>query len=139
MNSKLWKISRFLYSRGANHIARAVEILYNVICSNGISTKAQIGDGTVFYHHGVGCVVHESCVIGDNCRIFGNVTLGCKWSKNKEPGNPPKIGDNVMIGAGAVILGNITVGNNSIIGANSVVICDVPENSTVVGNPARFI
>ena len=107
-----------------------------MLCGNGISARTQIGKGTVFYHHGVGCVVHELCTIGENCRIFGNVTLGCKWAENEEPGFPPRIGNNVMIGAGAVILGDISVGDNSIIGANAVVLEDVPENSIAVGVPA---
>lgn len=136
MNNKLWKISHKLYAGGAYHLARLVEILYNTLCGNGISAQAQIGDGTVFYHHGVGCVVHELCTIGENCRIFSNVTLGCKWAENKEPGMPPKIGNNVMIGAGAVILGDISVGDNSIIGANAVVLENVPENSIAMGVPA---
>lgn len=123
---------------GTHHLARFIEILYNMICGNGISTQAQIGDGTVFYHHGVGCVVHELCTIGENCRIFGNVTLGCKWTENEEPGLPPRIGNNVMIGAGAVILGDISVGDNSIIGANAVVLEDVPDNSIAVGVPAAI-
>lgn len=121
---------------GAHHIARFIEILYNVLCGNGISAQAQIGKGTVFYHHRVGCVVHELCTIGEDCRIFSNVTLGCKWAENEEPGLPPRIGNNVMIGAGAVILGDISVGDNSIIGANAVVLKDVPENAIAVGVPA---
>lgn len=136
MNNKLWRISHNLYAGGRHHIARCIEILYNVLCGNGISAQAQIGKGTVFYHHGVGCVVHELCTIGENCRIFGNVTLGCKWAENKHPGLPPRIGNNVMIGAGAVILGDISVGDNSIIGANAVVLEDVPENAIAVGVPA---
>lgn len=138
MNNKLWRISHRLYAGGTHHLARFIEILYNMICGNGISTQAQIGDGTVFYHHGVGCVVHELCTIGENCRIFGNVTLGCKWTENEEPGLPHRIGNNVMIGAGAVILGDISVGDNSIIGANAVVLEDVPDNSIAVGVPAAI-
>ena len=139
MNSKLWRISHQLYVGGAHHIARLIEILYNVLCGNGISAQARIGKGTVFYHHGVGCVVHELCTIGENCRIFGNVTLGCKWAENAEPGLPPQIGNNVMIGAGAVILGDISVGDNSIIGANAVVTHDIPAKSVAVGIPARVV
>ena len=139
MNNKLWRIShRLSAGGGTHHLARFIEILYNMICGNGISTQAQIGDGTVFYHHGVGCVVHELCTIGENCRIFGNVTLGCKWTENEEPGLPPRIGNNVMIGAGAVILGDISIGDNSIIGANAVVLEDVPDNSIAVGVPAAI-
>lgn len=128
--------SQLVCGGGKHHIARCIEILYNVLCGNGISAQAQIGKGTVFYHHGVGCVVHELCTIGKDCRIFGNVTLGCKWEENGEPGLPPQIGNNVMIGAGAVILGDISVGDNSIIGANAVVLEDVPDNSIAVGVPA---
>lgn len=121
---------------GGNPLGRVTEIIYNILCANGISTKANIGNGTVFYHHGVGCIVHELCSIGNNCRIFCNVTLGCKWSENEKPGRPPRIGNNVMIGAGAVILGEISIGDNSIIGANAVVLEDVPANSIAVGVPA---
>lgn len=109
-----------------------------MVCANGISAQAEIGEGTVFYHHGVGCVVHQNCKIGRNCKIFGNVTLGCKWTNNEKAGEPPTIGDNVLIGAGAVVLGKIHVGDNSIIGANAVVLLDVPPNSIAVGNPAKI-
>lgn len=136
MNSNLWRLSHRLYAGGGNHLGRISEIIYNILCSNGISTKAKIGEGTVFYHHGVGCVVHELSQIGENCRIFSNVTIGCKWAGNEEPGMPPKIGNHVMIGAGAVILGDINIGDNSIIGANAVVLEDVPANSIAVGVPA---
>lgn len=114
--------SSFVCNSGGlpRHLARLTEIIYNIFCGNGISTKAEIGQGTVFYHHGVGCVIHELCIIGENCRIFGNVTIGCKWTENQKPGLPPKIGNHVMIGAGAVILGDISIGDYSIIGANAV-------------------
>lgn len=114
--------SSFVCNSGGlpRHLARLTEIIYNIFCGNGISTKAEIGQGTVFYHHGVGCVIHELCIIGENCRIFGNVTIGCKWTENQKPRLPPKIGNHVMIGAGAVILGDISVGDYSIIGANAV-------------------
>lgn len=142
MNNYLWKLSHRLYNfcgGGLRPLARVIEVGYNIICGNSISTQADIGDGTVFYHHGVGCIVHEKCVIGKNCKIFGNVTIGCKWSNFDKPGLPPKVGNNVLIGAGAVILGNIYIGNNSIIGANAVVLVDVPDNTTVAGVPAHFI
>lgn len=91
-------------------------------------------------HSGKGCVIHESVTIGKNVRIFQNVTIGCKWSNNKlEDTYAPIIEDNVMIGAGAVILGDIKIGRNSIIGANSVVTHDVEPNSVVAGVPAKVI
>ena len=138
MNNSLWNFSHKIYRKSAI-LGRITEIMYNVIYGNSISTKANIGCGTVFYHHGLGCVVHEKSVIGSDCRVFGNVTIGCKWSGNLEPGLPPHIGNNVMIGAGAVILGNINIGDYAIVGANIVVLRDVPPKCTVVGNPARII
>jgi serine O-acetyltransferase len=139
LNNKLWHISHNAYIRGWNKVGRLTEILYNILCENSISTKTKIGGGTVFFHHGVGCVVHERSVIGDNCKIFSNVTIGCKWSGGTNVGLPPTIGNNVMIGAGAVILGDIHIGDNSVIGANSVVLKDIPANSMAVGAPARII
>lgn len=106
-----------------------------MIGGNAISVKATIGKNTMFHHHGVGCVVHDNTVIGSDCHVFQNVTLGSKWSEGVCDGGAPTIGNNVLIGAGACVLGNITIGNNSVIGANSVVLRDVPENSTVVGVP----
>ncbi len=138
--NKIWELSHRLYTSGrAKWAARGLEILNNIISSNGISTKAAIGNGTVFYHHGVGCVVHDDAVIGEHCKIFANVTIGNKWEKGKNTSGPPHIGNNVMIGAGAVILGEIEIGDNVIIGANAVVINDIPSNSTAVGIPARII
>lgn len=119
-------------------LGRLTEILYNVLNSNSISTRASIGKNTIFYHHGLGCVIHRDCVIGDNCKIFGNVTIGCKWSNGINDGKVPRIGNNVMIGAGAVILGDIYIGDNSLIGANSTVLSDVPQNSIATGNPMRI-
>lgn len=91
-------------------------------------------------HSGKGCVIHEAVIIGNNVRIFHNVTIGCKWSGNTlEKEYAPIIEDDVMIGAGAVILGNIKIGRNSIIGANSVVVHDIEPNTVVGGIPAKKI
>lgn len=128
-----------LFLWGGKILGRLTEILYNVLNSNSISTRASIGKNTVFYHHGLGCVIHRNCVIGDNCKVFGNVTIGCKWFKRRiNDGKVPRIGNNVMIGAGTLILGDIYIGDNSFIGANSTVLSDVPQNSIVTGNPARI-
>lgn len=82
--------------------------------------------------------MHPKTVIGSNCKIFQSVTIGSKWTNGFCTGDAPYIGDNVMIGAGAVILGNITIGNNVIIGANAVVLRDIPPNSFVVGVPGKI-
>lgn len=86
----------------------------------------------------MGCVVHSWAVIGENCRIFQNVTIGAKWPADHSPDGVPTIGDNVQIGAGAVLIGKIHIGNNCIVGANAVVTKDVPDNSIAVGVPARI-
>ena len=100
-----------------------------------IHPAALIGHG-LFIDHGMGVVIGETTVVKDNVTLYQGVTLG---GTGKERGKRhPNIGNNVVIGAGAKILGNITIGDNSYIGANAVVIKDVPDNSTVVGVPGRI-
>lgn len=100
-----------------------------------IHPGARIGT-SFFIDHGMGVVIGETTIIGDNVTIYQGVTLG---GTGKEKGKRhPTIGNNVVIGAGAKILGNILVGDNSYIGSNAVVIKDVPPNSTVVGVPGRI-
>ena len=131
----LWRFSHKLFALGIcfRWLARFFELMQQSFCSNGVSSKCQIGRGTVFFHHGLGCVVHYNAIIGTNCKIFSNVVIGAKWSDGIRTQSAPIIGNNVMIGAGAVILGDITVEDNSIIGANSIVTKNVPSGSVVVG------
>lgn len=91
--------------------------------------------GTTLAYGGVGVVIHKDAKIGQNCVIESNVTIG---GRNNDP-NVPVIGDNVFIGTGARIIGNVHVGDNSIIGANAVVLHDVPERCSVAGVPARIL
>ena len=99
-----------------------------------IHPGATIGHG-LFIDHGSGVVIGETTEIGDNVTIYQGVTLG---GTGKETGKRhPTVGDNVVFGAGAKVLGGITVGDNAKVGAGSVVVSDVPKNSTVVGNPGR--
>ena len=131
----MWRFSLKLFSmgRGFRLLARLFEMLQQILCSNAIISKCNIGKDTVFFHHGLGCVVHYNASIGSNCKIFSNVVIGDKWSGNQRSGIAPQIGNNVLIGTGAVILGNITLGDNCTVGANSVVTKDVPAGSLVVG------
>ena len=100
-----------------------------------IHPAATIGRG-LFIDHGTGVVIGETAVIGDNVTLFQGVTLG---GTGKDKGKRhPTLGNNVVVGAGAKILGNITIGHHALIGANAVVIRDVPEDSTVVGVPGRI-
>ena len=100
-----------------------------------IHPGAQIGK-SFFIDHGMGVVIGETAIVGDNVLLYQGTTLG---GTGKETGKRhPTLGNNVVVGAGAKILGNITIGNNSYIGANAVVIKNVPSNSTVVGIPGRI-
>ncbi|MGB2599093.1 MAG: serine O-acetyltransferase, partial [Candidatus Omnitrophota bacterium] len=95
-----------------------------------IHPGAQIGKG-FFIDHGMGVVIGETSIVGENVTLFQGVTLG---GTGKERGKRhPTLKDNVVVGAGAKILGNITIGNNVMVGANAVVVRDVPDDSTVVG------
>lgn len=100
-----------------------------------IHPGAQIGNG-FFIDHGMGVVIGETTIIGDNVLLYQGVTLG---GTGKERGKRhPTLGNNIVVGTGAKVLGNITIGDNSYIGANAVVVKDVPPNSTVVGVPGRL-
>lgn len=101
-----------------------------------IHPGAEIGEG-LFIDHGSGVIIGETAVIGDNVTLFQGVTLG---GTGKEKGKRhPTVEDNVMISAGAKVLGSFTIGSNSKIGAGSVVLKPVPPNSTVVGVPGRIV
>ena len=99
-----------------------------------IHPGATLGEG-LFIDHGAGVVIGETAEVGQNVTIYQGVTLG---GTGKETGKRhPTVGDNVVIGAGSLLLGSITVGNNVRVGAGSVVVQNVPSNTTVVGNPGR--
>ena len=101
-----------------------------------IHPGAQIGKG-LFIDHGTGVIIGETTIIGDNCTLYQGVTLG---GTGKEQGKRhPTLGNNVMVSAGAKILGSFKIGDNSKIGAGSVVLEEVPPNSTVVGVPGRVV
>jgi len=91
----------------------------------------------LFIDHGMGVVIGETAVIGNDCTIYHNVTLG---GTGKEKGRRhPTLGNNVLIGAGAKLLGAINIGNNALIGANAVVLNDVPDEATIVGVPGKMV
>ena len=120
------------------HYYRARRISQKTARKTGIEIHpgAQIGEG-LFIDHGHGVVIGETTVIGDNVTLYQGVTLG---GTGKEHGKRhPTVGNNVMIGAGAKVLGSVTIGNNCKIGAGSVVLGDVPDNATVVGVPGRVV
>ena len=98
-----------------------------------IGSQAEIGDGCLFQHNGVGCVISEQALIGKNCEFYQHVTVGALR------GGVPIIEDDVSIGANAVLLGNIVIHKGAKIGAGAVVLCDVPDGATAVGVPAKII
>ncbi len=132
----LQRISHHQFLRGNVKLARAINYFGRFLTGADIHPGATIGRG-FFIDHAVGVVIGETTIIGDNVSIFQGVTLGgVSTSKDKRH---PTIGNNVTIGAGAIVLGNITIGTNVKIGAGSVVIKDVPPDSTVVGVPGRVV
>ena len=117
-------------------VPRYISYLTRIITGIEIHPKARIGE-RFFIDHGEGVVIGETTIIGDDVLIYQQVTLGGTGSEHGK--RHPTIGNNVIIGAGAKVLGNITIGNNVRIGAGSVVIDNVPDNSTVVGVPGRVV
>ena len=106
-------------------------------CDIGIG--AQIDPSCEFNHLGLGCVIHPNAVVGKGCRFFQHVTIGSAWSGGGTPGQGvPKIGDNVMLGAGCVLLGDIEIGDGAVIGANAVVTKSVPAGCVAVGVPVKM-
>jgi serine O-acetyltransferase len=125
-----------LYKRKLYGLARLISQISRFFTGIEIHPGAVIGK-RFFIDHGMGVVIGETCEIGDDVVIYQGVTLG---GTGKEKGKRhPTIGNNVVIGAGAKVLGSFTVGDNSRIGANAVVLKEVPPNSTVVGNPGRIV
>ncbi len=130
------RVAHSLYQKGHYFSARAVSQAARRITGVEIHPAAKIGKG-FFIDHGMGVVIGETAEIGDNCTIYQGVTLG---GTGKDVGKRhPTLGDNVMVGAGAKVLGPVLIGSNSKIAANAVVLHAVPENSTAVGIPAKVV
>lgn len=131
-----YRVAHNLYKRKHYFIARWLS--QRTVRKTGIEIHpgATIGKG-LFIDHGHGVVIGETAIIGDNVTLYQGVTLG---GTGKEQGKRhPTVGNNVMISAGAKVLGSFTIGENSKIGAGSVVLSEVPPNSTVVGVPGRVV
>ena len=129
------RVAHFFYKIHLYLIARALSQVARWLTGIEIHPGAKIGRG-LFIDHGMGVVVGETAIIGDDVLIYQGVTLGGTGILQGK--RHPTVGNNVVIGTGAKVLGNITIGDNSYIGANAVVIKDVPPNSTVVGVPGRI-
>jgi serine O-acetyltransferase len=128
------RVSHALYAAGVPLLPRWLSYATTAMTGVEIHPAARIGRG-LFIDHGVGVVIGETAELGDDVTIYQGVTLGgTGFARGKRH---PTLGDQVMVGAGAALLGPIVIGERSKIGANSVVIHDVPPNSTVVGNPGH--
>ncbi|WP_400244816.1 serine O-acetyltransferase [Niallia sp. JL1B1071] len=128
------RIAHFLFRHKRFFLARVISQFSRFLTGIEIHPGAKIGN-RLFIDHGMGVVIGETCEIGDNVTIFQGVTLG---GTGKEKGKRhPTVKDNALIASGAKVLGSIVIGENAKIGAGSVVLRDVPANSTVVGIPGR--
>jgi serine O-acetyltransferase len=130
------RLAHACYNRKLFFLARSISQVSRFFTGIEIHPGARIGR-RFFIDHGMGVVIGETCEIGDNVTLFQGVTLG---GTGKEKGKRhPTIKDNALIATGAKVLGSITIGENSKVGAGSVVLHDVPSNSTVVGIPGRVV
>jgi len=130
------RISHRLWRWRLKLVARVLAQFVRWLTGIEIHPGASIGN-RFFIDHGMGVVIGETAEIGDDCTLYHGVTLGgTSWEKAKRH---PTLGKNVVVGAGAKILGPITIGDNARVGSNSVVVKDVPADATVVGIPARTV
>ena len=137
LHAVMWhRAAHFFYKIKLKFIARLLSQLARFFTGIEIHPGATIGKGLLIAH-GMGVVIGETAVVGDNCTIYQGVTLG---GTGKEKGKRhPTLGNNVVVGSGAKVLGPFTVGDNSKIAAGAVVLTEVPPDSTCVGVPARVV
>ncbi len=130
------RVAHWFYKHKHFYIARAISQRSRKRTGIEIHPGATIGKRLVI-DHGMGIVIGETAIVGDDCLLYQGVTLG---GSGKEKGKRhPTLGNNVLVGAGAKVLGSFTVGDNARIAANAVVLNEIPENATAVGVPARVV
>ena len=131
-----YRMDHWLWKHGMRLLARVLSQFARFLTAIEIHPAAQIGR-RLFIDHGMGVVIGETSIVGDDVTLYQGVTLG---GTGKDTGKRhPTIGSGVVIGSGARVLGNIRVGDNSRVGAGSVVLRDVPDNSTIVGVPGHIV
>ena len=130
------RIAHALYRINLYFLARLISQLARALTGIEIHPGAQIGK-RLFIDHGMGVVIGETAIIGDDCLIYHQVTLGGMSAKNEK--RHPTLGNNVMVGTGAKVLGNIHIGDNVKIGANCIVIKDVEAGKTIIGVPGEIL
>ncbi|MFW5411763.1 serine O-acetyltransferase [Aerococcus urinaeequi] len=123
-------------------LTKGIRMINRVVFSCDIIPETEIHDSVIFSHHGLGVVINQNAKIGANTKILQNVTIGGKGTIriiNNQEVVAPIIGENVLIGSGAQIIGPITIGDNVIIGSGAIVTRDFPDNVVVAGVPATVI
>ena len=133
--SVVYYFSKRCYDRKLTRLSYAVNVLGRLLFSVWLPGSARIGKRLTVGYWGLGIVIHNKSIIGDDCWICQNVTIG----RNFTDVGVPRVGNSVYIGAGSVLFGEIEIGDNVFIGSNCVVNKSVPPNCTVVGNPMRII
>ena len=133
---QLHRLAHVLHTRGLRLPARLISHLGRTLTGIEIHPRAQIGE-KFFIDHGMGVVIGETTVIGDNCHLYQGVTLG--GTSTKRAKRHPTLGNGVVVGAGAKIIGAVNIGDYAKIGAGSVVVTNVPPNATVVGVPGHIV
>ena len=133
---QIHRLTNGLHHSGLRLPARIVSHIGRALTGIEIHPGARIGEG-FFIDHGMGVVIGETAIIGENCHLFQGVTLG--GTSTRRAKRHPTLGKNVVVGAGAKVIGDVTIGDNAKIGAGSVVVTNVPPNATVVGVPGHVV
>jgi serine O-acetyltransferase len=133
---QMHRVAHSLHRAGVPVLPRFISHVTRWLTGIEIHPGAQIGEG-LFIDHGMGLVIGETAIIGDDCQLMQDVTLGGTSTKREK--RHPTLGNNVTVGAGAKVIGNVTIGDYARIGAGSVVVTNVPAYSTVVGVPGKVV
>lgn len=130
-----YRVSRWLYLHHIPVLPKLITLLIFLIYNSKIPYQAKIGRGSTFGYGGMGVVIHSKSIIGVNCTICQQVSIG----GNSRFPEVPVIGNNVYIAKGSIVMGGITIGNNVTIGANAVVTKPIPDNAIVAGVPIKIL
>jgi len=133
--TQLYRTGNKLHRLGIPGAAFIFKILIRLVCNCAIDPRTKIGIGSFFAYGGIATVIHKNCIIGKNVTIAQCVTIGGRSGACEVP----RIGDNVYVGAGAIVLGAIEIGDGVVIGAGSVVLKDIPAGEVWAGVPAKKI
>ncbi len=135
MMARICRRSNWLHRHGVPWLPKLLYVMNRILFSAVVPPQAHIGRDVLFGYQGLGIVIHRRAVIGSRVNIGAHVTIGGRGHHHEVP----VIGDGVVIGAGAKVLGPVRVGNRAQIGANAVVLQDVPDDAVAVGIPARIL